>query len=111
MVGNFAPGLVETGFMEAFMDWFLIYRTAPQVGALVEELGPEVTHEVMTDDSGQVVYLVLTRPEASPSRTLAKQPAPRKRWQPRRGDQTTRRSSIRSRSTTMRSPGPVDVWK
>ena len=62
LIGNFAPGLVETGFMEAFMDWFLIYRTTAQVQAIADGLTGDVADcEIVADDDGQVVYLMLTK--------------------------------------------------
>ena len=94
MVGNFAPGLVETGFMEAFMDWFLIYRTEDEVRALASKVdAATASWDVVTDDSGQVVYLVLTKAAVAAASETEDRPragAPQT-WRPR---QTTQRGRI-----------------
>ncbi|HYO54503.1 class I SAM-dependent methyltransferase [Archangium sp.] len=62
VLGNFAQ-CPEAGYLEAFMDWWLIYRNEAQMRALVSEIGPaEISSQRMFHDSSRnVIYLVLTR--------------------------------------------------
>ena len=36
-IANFAPDIADVGFMEAIMDWWLIYRDAASLRAMAEE--------------------------------------------------------------------------
>jgi hypothetical protein len=62
VVGNFAH-CPEAGYLEAFMDWWLVYRDEAQVQAFVAEIDPsEIAFQQMFRDSERnVIYLVLTR--------------------------------------------------
>lgn len=59
LVANFAPGLVEQAYMEAYMDWHLIYRDEEQMSALLKEIGPEEIGNVKMyrDPMEKVVYM------------------------------------------------------
>lgn len=59
LVGNFAPNLRDIGYMETYMDWQLIYRTADQIEALAKGIPAfEIEHKrVFTDEYANVVYL------------------------------------------------------
>ncbi|HNR06229.1 MAG TPA: class I SAM-dependent methyltransferase [Saprospiraceae bacterium] len=63
LVANFAPDLVEQAYMEAFMDWYLIYRDENQMEALAEDLPISQVGEVKTyrDAMGNVVYLQIIK--------------------------------------------------
>ena len=63
LVANFASNLREAGFMEAFMDWTLIYRDEPEVERFAD-LVPEAeiaSRRLFRDGPGNVVYLELHR--------------------------------------------------
>jgi extracellular factor (EF) 3-hydroxypalmitic acid methyl ester biosynthesis protein len=63
LVANFAPELRDIGYMEAIMDWNLIYRdeqAVERLGALVPEalVGGR---EMFRDEPGNVVYLAIRK--------------------------------------------------
>jgi SAM-dependent methyltransferase len=60
LVPNFMPGIRDVGYMEAFMDWFLIYRTEAQVRELIAGI-PNFELSGLsswTDERKNVVYLL-----------------------------------------------------
>jgi extracellular factor (EF) 3-hydroxypalmitic acid methyl ester biosynthesis protein len=59
LVANFAPSLRDIGYMEAIMDWRLIYRDDGAVEQLADRLPRERVCEqtVSRDNHGNVVYL------------------------------------------------------
>ena len=63
LVANFAPELRDIGYMEAIMDWNLIYRTEIEVARFVSEIPQDAIAETtITRDSGQnVIYLSLRK--------------------------------------------------
>lgn len=63
LIANFSPDGPDVGYMETFMDWWLILRTAEEVRALFstlpnEEMGPL---EIFTDEAGTIVYAAATK--------------------------------------------------
>jgi hypothetical protein len=63
LVANFAMYPPETGYMEAFMDWWLIYRDEDGMRALLGEVPMEQLSSVrlFRDSQDNVIYLELTR--------------------------------------------------
>jgi hypothetical protein len=63
LVANFARYPPETGYMEAFMDWWLIYREEDDMRALLGEVPMEELAWVRLyrDRQDNVIYLELTR--------------------------------------------------
>lgn len=63
IVANFCPELVDVGYMEAFMDWRLIYRDEHALAALAVEVpGAEIARQrVFRDTVGAVAYLEIER--------------------------------------------------
>ena len=63
IVANFAPELRDIGFMEAVMDWHLIYRDESAVAKLADRIpSSEVAARSITrDQMGNVVYMAIDR--------------------------------------------------
>ena len=63
LLANFHPANLGTGYMEAFMDWWLIYRSEDQMRELAQEIDPTqiASAQIETDPFGNVVYLTITR--------------------------------------------------
>jgi extracellular factor (EF) 3-hydroxypalmitic acid methyl ester biosynthesis protein len=63
LVANFVPGIFEAGCMEAFMRWYLVYRTPTELHSLCEVLPQqEISQEhVVLDDFGNIAYLTVVR--------------------------------------------------
>lgn len=63
LVANFAEFPPETGYMEAAMDWWLLYRDEKQVEAFAEEIPREWIESLrlFRDSQQNVIYLSLTR--------------------------------------------------
>lgn len=63
LLANFATGIPGAGYMEAFMDWSLIYRTEAETVDLLAEIPQrEIAQVVLTHDSDQnVVFVEATR--------------------------------------------------
>jgi extracellular factor (EF) 3-hydroxypalmitic acid methyl ester biosynthesis protein len=63
LVANFAPYPLETGYVEAFMNWWLIYRDEEQVEGLASEIDPSqiARREMFRDSTRNVIYFGLTR--------------------------------------------------
>lgn len=59
LIANVMPTCTSAGYMEAYMDWWLLYRTEPQMLRLAETLpGKDVAAiRVFTDEMGQIVFL------------------------------------------------------
>lgn len=60
LAANFMPGTKDVGYMEAFMDWFLIYRTEAQVRDLTYGIPASELSEVRSwsDEAKNVVYVL-----------------------------------------------------
>jgi SAM-dependent methyltransferase len=63
LIANFVPSLRDVGYMEAFMDWHLTYRTPAQM----PECGAEVdarqiaSQRVFTEDNDAIAFLELVK--------------------------------------------------
>jgi extracellular factor (EF) 3-hydroxypalmitic acid methyl ester biosynthesis protein len=62
LVANFAT-CPEAGYLEAFMDWWLIYRDEDQMQALTLDIDPRqlASWRMFRDSEKNVIYLELTR--------------------------------------------------
>jgi len=60
LVPNFSPGIKDAGYMEAFMDWFLTYRTETQVRDLTFGIPSSELADLRswTDQEQNVVYVL-----------------------------------------------------
>jgi SAM-dependent methyltransferase len=63
LVANFLPGVRDTGYMEAFMDWKLIYRSRQDLVDLTRDI-PESeikSLELWSEEALNVIFLKVTR--------------------------------------------------
>ena len=63
-IANFAPGIDDIAFMEAFMDWWLIYRDEAQMQALADQALPPAeldSTRVFTEHENNIVFLEAVR--------------------------------------------------
>lgn len=60
IIANFLPGNAERGYMEAIMDWWLIYRTKDEMVRLVPETVPTSAVRLFTDPIRYVAYVEIT---------------------------------------------------
>jgi extracellular factor (EF) 3-hydroxypalmitic acid methyl ester biosynthesis protein len=60
---NFAPNTFGAAYMEAFMDWWLVYRDEKRLESLLEQLPAGMFSGVRTfrEHEGQIVFLDLVR--------------------------------------------------
>ena len=58
MVANFAHGIPDVGYMEAMMDWWLVYRSQQQVADLFSGLPPERIGklEIFCDPDQNIIF-------------------------------------------------------
>ena len=63
LVANYTPDVVEHGYMEAFMDWNLIYRNECEAASFMDEIDASLIQDMrlFRDPQGNVLYLELTR--------------------------------------------------
>jgi hypothetical protein len=63
LIPNFLAGARDTGYMEAFMDWHLIYRTHADMQALANALPPSAVAdvEIFDDQDATITFLLVTR--------------------------------------------------
>lgn len=63
LIANVTPEEPDSGYMEAIMDWWLIYRTEEQLAALSEQIPPSqiAAQRIFRDSTGCVAFLELVR--------------------------------------------------
>lgn len=63
LVANFVPTLPGVGYMETFMDWWLIYRTGEEMRAIFDELPASQVAEidVFEDELGAIAYATVEK--------------------------------------------------
>lgn len=63
LVNNFLTGIPDRGYMEAFMDWFLIYRTPAEIDQFCDSSFPSLIKEkrYFEGANGNIGYLQLIR--------------------------------------------------
>jgi extracellular factor (EF) 3-hydroxypalmitic acid methyl ester biosynthesis protein len=63
LVANYLPGIQDVGYMEAYMNWNLIYRDGAAMQALSSGIDESQMSErrVFTDSNQTVIYLVLRK--------------------------------------------------
>jgi extracellular factor (EF) 3-hydroxypalmitic acid methyl ester biosynthesis protein len=63
LVANFLPGVRDTGYMEAFMDWTLVYRSRQEMVELTADI-PESevkSVELWSEEALNIIFLRVTR--------------------------------------------------
>jgi hypothetical protein len=62
LLANFMPGIIEAGYMEAFMRWNLIYRTPDDLRELCALLPDEKVAciNVWAEDARNIAYVTVT---------------------------------------------------
>ncbi len=63
LVPNFRTGVREEAYMEAYMDWHLLYRSRAEIEAFASEIPPEEVAQFryFEDESGLIGYLEIER--------------------------------------------------
>jgi len=63
LIANFMPHLHDAGYMEAFMNWSLIYRKPEDLPLLLDRIDPALIAETKTylDEPGNIAYLEVVR--------------------------------------------------
>jgi SAM-dependent methyltransferase len=59
LIANFTPATYDAAFMEAFMDWRLVYRSEAEVRALAATIPPSDIGRIeqFSDDNGHITYM------------------------------------------------------
>ena len=63
LIPNFLVGARDTGYMESFMDWHLVYRNHADMQALVDALpsGHVAECRIFDDPDGTITFLLVTK--------------------------------------------------
>jgi extracellular factor (EF) 3-hydroxypalmitic acid methyl ester biosynthesis protein len=63
LVANFLPSVRDIGYMEAFMDWHLIYRTRQEMIDLIDELPQSKIKNVQlfAEENQNIIFVMVTR--------------------------------------------------
>jgi len=63
VVANFLPGIHDVGYMEAYMDWFLIYRTRKDMVDLTMEIPEKEIREIalFAEENENIIFLQVLR--------------------------------------------------
>ena len=67
VVANFLPGIRDVGYMEAFMDWTLTYRTRHEMVDLTSEIDESEIHHLalFAEENRNIIFLRVTRKRES----------------------------------------------
>lgn len=63
IIPNFAKGIIERGYMETFMDWYLIYRDEMEMYGFMKELDMTqvASWDIHGDKYGNILYLTVVK--------------------------------------------------
>jgi SAM-dependent methyltransferase len=63
LIANFTPATYDAAFMEAFMDWRLVYRTEEEVRALTATIAPAQISRIdqFSDENSHITYLRMVK--------------------------------------------------
>ena len=63
LIPNFVAGARDSGYMEAFMDWHLIYRTHADMQELADALPTNAvaSREIFDDPATTITFLLINK--------------------------------------------------
>lgn len=63
LVANFLPGIRDVGYMEAFMDWTLVYRTRQEMVDLTMEIPQHEIRDIrlMAEENQNIIFVEVRR--------------------------------------------------
>lgn len=63
MIANVLPDIPDAGYMEAIMDWWLVYRTPEQLESVADSIPPNeiASKRTFSDPLGNIVFLEIVR--------------------------------------------------
>ena len=63
LIPNFLTGMLDSGYMESFMDWRLIYRNHADMEKLIEALpaGAVADYQIFDDPDDAIAFLLVTK--------------------------------------------------
>ena len=63
LVANFLPGIRDAAYMEAFMDWQLLYRTRQEMIDLTMEIPQDEIHDIslFTEENRNIIFVQVRR--------------------------------------------------
>lgn len=63
LIANFLPGHIEQGYMESYMDWYLVYRTPQEMLDLAMAVDQSAIQDInlFYEEERSIVFLQLTR--------------------------------------------------
>jgi hypothetical protein len=63
LIANLTPSLIDVAYMEAVMDWWLIYRTREEIGAIAKAAvaGSRAEIHTFTDVLGNIAFAEIVR--------------------------------------------------
>ena len=61
LLANFTPDTPDIGFMEAMLEWHLVYRAEADMWALLDGIAPQASARTWRDPGGCIVHLEVER--------------------------------------------------
>ena len=63
LIANFLPGIRDAGYMEAFMDWQLVYRTRQEMIDLTMEIPQSEIRDIrlMAEENQNIIFIEVRR--------------------------------------------------
>lgn len=84
LVTNFTPDMEERGYLEAFMDWWLYYRSEDELRRLTKDLPSKeiASIKLFTEETGHIIFLEIVRKQSRLRDGYEDEPTRRKRPTP-----------------------------
>jgi hypothetical protein len=63
LLANFLPSILDVGYMEAYMDWRLLYRTRKEMVEMSLEVPQEAIHDIriFCEEGQNIIFLQITK--------------------------------------------------